>query len=128
MPDNARVLATYDTDQGKVSVARILGLHDPKPREWAAQCVAMETLRALMASGISIAAYNDMGFPEWAALAFAARDQAAARVPGAPVGELADDEVLNAANIGGNYFEHGYDTILAAQYEVVRFSKRGGMQ
>ena len=80
--------------------------------EHAAQVVAMETVRELKSLGITVQQYNDMTTEDWDA----AQARAVARAklhPTARVDLLTSGDLSGAGNLGGNYFEHGYNAIIA---------------
>jgi type IV pilus biogenesis protein CpaD/CtpE len=84
--------------------------------EHAAQVVAMETLRELKSMGITVQQYNDMTTEDWDAVQ--ARAVARARLhPTARVDLLNASDLVSAGNLGGNFFEHGYSTIIAGMQQ-----------
>lgn len=127
MPSNAAILLTYDLSVLPISSADLLGASEPASHEWAAQCVAFETLRTLIVSLITVEEYNNLTDEEWQAVV----DQSAERanlIPGPPVNQLSENEKMGAGNLGGNYFEHTYDVIMANQQDPVSFTRLGGVQ
>lgn len=125
---NAEVLAAYDANQS-VRSTRVFGADVATVKEHGAQCLAFETLRGLMADGVTVEQWNNMSDAEWnqridaAALRMRAYDR-----PGFnALSRSVSDELSAAASIGGNYFEHGYAFIMAGstQLEWVTFTKNG---
>src|SRR5688500_4811144 len=56
---NAEVLAAFDANQ-PVKSTRIFGADVQTVKEHGAQCVAFETLRALLADGVTVEQWNNM--------------------------------------------------------------------
>lgn len=98
------------------------------PQEHAAQCVAVETCRSLMAGGFSIAAYNDMTGIAWYGLVLEAVTRAAMNLS-ANIHALELQHAITGADLGGNFFEHGYTTIMGntQQSQQIQFTKTGGV-
>jgi len=80
--------------------------------EHAGQVVAIETLRELKSMGITVQQYNDMTTEEWDAAQVRAVGRAKLH-PTARIDMLMAGDLVNAGNLGGNYFEHGYSTIIS---------------
>lgn len=123
---NAEVLAAYDANQS-VKSSRIFGADVSNVREHGAQCLAFETLRGLLADGVTVDQYNNMSDAEWKQRVSAAATRM--RVYDRPGFNSLNNanEWEAAANMGGNYFEHGYDFIIAGStaLEWVTFTKNG---
>lgn len=125
--NNQDLVNTYDGNF-QVESTRILPDIAPHDDEHAAQCVAIETLRSLMALGITPQQYNEMVEADWQAVIADSKSRAALNI-NAPVAHLTDSDIQGAANIGGNYFEHGYLVVMAGinSLDKIRFTRIGGL-
>lgn len=125
---NAEVLAAFDANQS-VKSTRVFGADVTNVKEHGAQCLAFETLRGLLVDGVTIDQYNQMSNADWQARVVAAANRM--KVYDRPGFNALSTAVSNewdaAANIGGNYFEHGYEFIMAGStaLEWVTFTKDG---
>jgi len=124
---NVDLINTYDGNFQVVST-RILPDVAPDTDEFAAQCLALETLRSLIASGMTVEQYNALDEPGWQAIIADSYARSRLNV-NAPAAILSENDRNAAANIGGNYFEHGYVTIMAGvqQADKVQFTRIGGL-
>lgn len=123
---NAEVMAAFDANQS-IKSTRIFGADVTNVKEHGAQCLAFETLRGLMADGLTVEQYNNMSNAEWDTRVAAAANRMKA-YDRAGFNALKDaNEWSAAASIGGNYFEHTYDFIIAGStaLEWVNFTKNG---
>jgi len=125
--DNVDLVVTYDGNFQVVS-ARILPNELPDDDEHAAQCVAIEMLRGLMASGMSVQDYNNTTDEDLQPY----RDQAVFRASlnvTAPVNHLDSQQKYTATGLGENFFEHGYQFIMdgTSAGDKVQFTKLGGL-
>jgi hypothetical protein len=116
----------------RIDSTRILEDVAPHSDEHAAQCVAIETVRGWLASGLTLDEYNAISETDWPVLLRQVTDEAVGRARlnvTAPVGRLTPDQVISAANIGTNFFEHGYNTIMAGigNLDKISFTKLGGL-
>lgn len=119
--DNYDALTTYDRDQ--LIQSQKLNVSD----ERAGQVVAFEMLRHLKAAyGEDVTAYNNMTEEEWTAIKVVVLNSAKHH-PNARVDLLSSGDLDIAYNLGGNYFEHGYVTILdgTSPADKISFSKLG---
>lgn len=118
----------YDQNQ-LLQTVRVLNSSSSAENEFAAQCIAVEMLRNLLASGMSVDDYNNMSAEDWENRKALAVTAASLNVVATEVNHLNDTQKESAANIGGNYFEHGYLFILSnvQQNERLSFRKLSGM-
>jgi hypothetical protein len=122
---NAEVLAAYDANQS-IKSTRVFGPDVPPVKEHGGQTLAFEALRGLIALGITVDQYNAMSQADWdVQVSAAANRMKAYDRPG--FNALTQREWDAAASIGGNYFEHTYDFIIAGstKLEWVEFTKNG---
>ena len=125
--NNIDLVNHYDGNFQIVSI-RVLPNEAPHSDEHAAQCIAIEVLRELLASGLTVQQYNDLTEEAWQALAQPGIVRAGLNV-NAPGPALSIADKNSGMNLGGNYFEHGY----AAQIETVtadnkvQFTRIGGI-
>lgn len=124
---NVDLVNTYDGNFQVVST-RILPAIAPHDDEHAAQCLAIETLRSLLATGMTPQQYNDLDEPSWQAIIAASRARASLNI-NAPSYMLSEIDAQAGASIGGNYFEHGYIFIMngVQQGDKVQFTRIGGI-
>lgn len=108
MTTNAQILIEYDAN-ASITSSRLNAVD-----EQAAQVIAFETLRGLRLSLITVAAYNNLSDANWVIFVGEAANRAD-DVPGCNIQALSQSEVFGAANLGGNYFEHGYQVIIDGQ-------------
>jgi hypothetical protein len=125
---NAEVLAAFDANQS-IKSTRVFGADVTPVKEHGAQTLAFETLRGLIALGITVDEYNQMSQADWEAQVVAAANRMKAydRPGFNALSNQVSNEWEAAANIGGNYFEHTYDFIIAGSttLEWVTFTKNG---
>lgn len=126
--NNIDAVVSYDNDS-PIRSPRILASTEPAGKEHACQCIAIETLRELMASGITVQGYNNLDETAWQAVIESGRVRATMNVA-APVPQASAYEVGAAGSYGGNYFETGYENVIAAvqQADTVVFTRTGGLQ
>lgn len=119
---NMEVMAAYDANQQVVAVNTSSG------DEHAAQVMAFETLRALMAHGLTTTAWGEITDCALLRIVAEACDRAAL-IPGVMMHTLNRNEIFSAADQGGSYFETGYQTVVdGVQAEQrVTFTKLGGV-
>lgn len=124
---NVDLLNTYDRN-ALVTSTRVLGGDASDAQEHAAQCLAFEMLRELLASGLTVRQYNDMTDEAWEKLCMVAKTRAALNI-NAPVAKLTPNQCDAACNIGGNYFEHGYQFIMdgISQENKMTLTRVGGV-
>lgn len=125
---NIEAINAYDANQ-QLDTTNVLALESPHDDEHAAQCVVFEMLRELMATGMTPAQYNDMSQDDYDAAVQRAVYRAALNVNAPVMSSLDNYGREAAANIGGNYFEHGYAALLNAMApsERIRFTRLGGL-
>ena len=124
---NVDFVNTFDRNALCVST-RILMNIAPHEDEHAAQTIALEMLRVLLATGMTPAQYNLTTEAEYQAFVNEARTRGKFNI-NAPVPFLSEGDVQSAANVGGNYFEHGYDFIMngISQGNKITFTRIGGV-
>ena len=124
---NIDLINTYDGNFQVVS-SRILPDIAPHNDEHAAQCLAIETLRTLLASGMSVAQYNALTDAEFRAIIDESFKRSKLNV-NAPGAILSATDVAAAGNLGGNFFEHGYVFIIDSMGAAtkVQFTRIGGL-
>jgi hypothetical protein len=123
---NTDLINTYDGNFLVTSTNALGGVTPQK--EHAAQCLAIEVLRSLIATGMSVADYNNLPELEWTAICETAFARAALNI-NAPLASLTVQEHTAACNLGGNYFEHGYQFIMdgVQPQDKITFTRIGGL-
>lgn len=126
--NNVDLVVAYDAN-ANVRAPRMLSPEFPPAMEHACQCIAIEVLRTLMASGMTVQEYNDLDDATWNAIILESKDRASLNVS-APVQECFEAHPGVGGNYGGNYFEHGYLSTIAgmAQGDTILFTRTGGLQ
>lgn len=112
MPVNNNVDALNFYDNAAGLTVPQLSVHDPA-LEHAAHCLAFETLREIVSRVITVEQYNAMDDATWADVK-AESVKRAKRNPSSSrqIQQLSESDIEGACNLGGNYFEHGYTTII----------------
>lgn len=108
---NEEILVAYDANEEIES--RKLDHSQGQERQHAAQLIAFETLRHCMAN-LTLEDYGNMSAEAWEAFYLTAIQAAAAL--DADVNNLDREQTDEAANMGGNYFEHSYTYIMTSGY------------
>ena len=124
---DSELIQAFDNDAAIVSTP-IFGSSAPD-KEFFGQCLAVEFLRSLMARGLSVDDYNNMSDEyRYAELGMEAWTRARLN-PFALTTTLSITEALAAVGLGGNFFEHGYQTTIDNQSAENRitFSRTGGI-
>lgn len=106
--NNDQFLTTYDRGTLQQLETPRLNIEN----ESIGQTIAVEVLRALDARGLTPQMYNDLSDADWEDLIRIV----VATIPGAE--KLSWHDQYSAANLGGNFFEHGYETILVNTSET----------
>jgi len=124
---NIDVVNAYDQNLN-IQSSRILPDEMPDNDEHAAQCLCVETLRTLLAMGITVQEYNDMDDPTWQNVIIESYNRSRLNI-NAPAAILIQSHREAAAGLGGNFFEHEYTTIMAGiqQTEKISFTRVGGL-
>ena len=107
---NTDLLVAFDEDQ-LIQSTRILEAARAE-HEHCAQSIAIEMLREIKARVATPDDYNNMTTEEYDS-AVAAAVERAKRLATTQVHLLTATEIVAAANLGGNFFEHGYVSLMA---------------
>ena len=85
-------------------------------------------LRTLLGTGMTAQQYNDMTDEAYQAAVDESVKRAKLNI-NAPVSALDSYQIAAAANIGGNYFEHGYVALMAGiqAADKIQFTRIGGL-
>ena len=126
---NVDLINTYDGNFQVVS-SRILPNEAPHDDEFAAQVICIETVRTLLASGLTTQEYNDMTNEAWFAVEAESIARAKLNVNAPVVSRLSDNDRHAATNQGGSYFEQGYVATMniVSQEDKIQFTRIGGLQ
>lgn len=109
--NNEDAMNAYDIAVGNIQVPHLV-VSQPD-REHASHCVAFEILRGIMAAVPDAAAYNNMSEAQYEQLCAEAKVRASLNPTSALETQgLTVDDINQCCNLGGNYFEHGYVTII----------------
>ena len=119
---NMEALAAYDADQQVTAVLQSAG------DEHAAQVMAFETLRGLMAHGLTSVAWDEITDCALLRMVAEACDRASL-IPNVMMHALNRNEIMAAGDQGGSYFSAGLQTLVdGVQPEMrVTFTKTGGI-
>lgn len=129
MPNNIQtnndLVNSYDNNS-TVTSARILSANDPIQEEFPCQCMAIETLRGLIATGMTLDDWNNISNEDWQAIQDAAWERAKLNI-NAKVAAMTQQHRDAAGNMGGNYFERGYTAVMAGvqNSEKGTFTRQG---
>jgi hypothetical protein len=100
----------------------------------AMHCLIFEVLRGWMGTGLTVAEYNNMEEVAWLALRASVCAAAVIRAKlnpasAADAARLTANDLEAACNIGDNYFEHGYTTIIdgTPAGDRLNFTREGGV-
>lgn len=136
--NNVDLVLTFDNDQ-LVTSPRILGPSVSQTTEHAAQCCAIECLRQILSTGITLAEWNSSENPWmfqgqtwddwWTSVCDTGHVRATLNVGASEIPRISTEYMDMAANMAQNLFEHGYATIMAAtsQGDKVTFTRTGGL-
>lgn len=121
--DLAEVVAAYDADEPILACK----MFQDESKEHHGQCIAMEVCREFLITGLTLEGWSAMEdeWP-WAQIIMAAWARARTNTSASHTGYVIS-EALNAASYAGNYFEHGYDLIVANAQPSVTFTRTGGI-
>lgn len=135
---NEDFVLTYD-DNAQVASTRALSNVAPTQEEFGAQCFIIEIIRGVLADGISLDDWNNVGegfrFPDQAAwdvwygeIRDAAKERAALNVA-SHVADLSSGQLDQAANLAANFCERGYVAVMAGtqQADKISFTRLGGI-
>lgn len=125
---NAELITAFDNDDA-IQAPKMLSPQPGNAMEHACQCIAIEVLRTLIDSGLTVQEYNDLESAAWDAII----SESVARaelVTTAPVAACFAAHPGVGGNYGGNYFEHGYSTVIAGIQpgDTCVFTRTGGVQ
>ena len=130
--DNTDLVLHYDSNQ-LIALGRVLSPSASNVHEHAALCLAIETMRGILMTGINVDDYNNMEEPEpwdtwWGNVQAEAYARAAVNVA-APLFALDASEKTSASSTAGTLFEIGYVAYMAniSQSNRVTFTKLGGV-
>lgn len=121
----SELVAQYDADQ-TVTACRMF---QDASKEHHGQCLAMEVCREFELIGLTLDGWNAMEDElPWAEMILNSSHRARMNTSADHVGFTISD-ALTAASYAGNYFEHGYDLILAnTAPDHVTFTRTGGIE
>lgn len=131
--NNIDLVLTYDSNQ-LIAIGKALSPDAPDANEYAVQCVVIEILRDILATGITLDEWNKMEEPEpwntwWAERQSRGFERAKLNVAATQTPLLTSSELAQAAAITNTIFEIGYDAYMANVSNVnrVTFTKLGGV-
>ena len=117
------VVAAYDADQ-EITACKMF---QDTAKEYHGQCIAVEVCREFLITGLTLEGWNAM-VDEYPWFEMCVNGWARGRTNTSASSEgFTISDVLTAANYAGNYFEHGFDTIVANAQPSVTFTRTGGI-
>lgn len=118
------LVAAYDADEA-ITACRMFTETD---KEYHGQCIAMETCREFLITGLTLAGWEAMSDEyQWFQMCLSAWGRARENTSAPHEGYLIY-HALSASNYAGNYFEHGFDLIVQNAQPSVTFTRTGGIQ
>lgn len=130
--NNIDLITSYDADS-LVTMTRVLSATAPPAKEHAAQVLVCETLRDILAEGITLEEWNGMDPAMWdtwwASRRDRARERAKLNVAAHQVPHLTSGEVDQCLGVSSTLFENGYTAVMAgiSQENKVTFTRLGGV-
>lgn len=119
-----QLVAAFDADQA-ITAPRMF---QDSAKEHHGQCLAMEVCREFQMLGLTLDGWNAMEDElQWAEMIMSASKRARLNTSASHVNFTIMD-ALTAASYAGNYFEHGFDVIVAGGSDHVTFTRTGGVQ
>lgn len=125
--NNVEFVQAFDSDSSVTGV-RILQSTDTPVKEFAAQCIAVEVIRSLLGTGMTVEELGELPQEVWDAMAEEATNRAKLN-PKARVWELDATQLETAQARGGNYYELEYPGMIAtaATEDRLTFRRTVGM-
>lgn len=119
----SELVADYDADNSVTACK----MFQDSSKEHHGQCIAMEVCREFVITGLTLEGWGAMG-DEYVWLEFIHNAWARARLNTSASHEgFTISDALTAANYAGNYFEHGFDEIVASAQPSTTFTRTGGI-
>jgi hypothetical protein len=120
----AELVAAYDNNDPVTACQMFQDI----AKEHHGQCIAMEVCREFLITGLSLDGWNAMSDEfQWFQICISGWGRARNNTS-ASSQDFTISDAMAAASYAGNYFEHGFDTIVANAQPSITFTRTGGIE